>query len=63
MDQPEKKFEYIVKEKPLSAGIDRYLKLVNRTPKNNVYKFGITPEKPNLNANGENIFMKFGEDD
>lgn len=63
MDQPEKTFEYVVKEKPVSAGIDPYLKLVDRTPKNNVYKFGVTPEKPNLEANGETMFMKFGDDE
>ena len=48
MDKPEQTFEFIVNEKPVSAGIDPYLKLVDRTPKNNKYKFGETPAKPNL---------------
>jgi ABC-2 type transport system permease protein len=48
MDKPEKTFTYIVKEKPYSAGIDPYLKLIDRTPDNNSYQFGKEPKIPNL---------------
>jgi ABC-2 type transport system permease protein len=50
MDAPEKTFTFIVKEKPFSAGIDPYLKLVDRTPDNNTIEFGKKPKKPNLDA-------------
>jgi ABC-2 type transport system permease protein len=49
MDAPEKTFTFVVKEKPFSAGIDPYLKLVDRTPDNNSAEFGKTPKIPNLN--------------
>jgi ABC-2 type transport system permease protein len=48
MDAPEKTFTFVVKEKPFSAGIDPYLKLVDRTPDNNTAEFGKTPKVPNL---------------
>jgi ABC-2 type transport system permease protein len=62
MNEPEKTFEFIVKEKPVSAGIDPYLKLIDRTPKNNSYKFGVTPEKPNLGTKSDNLMIQFGND-
>lgn len=48
MDKPEKSFTFIVKEKPYSAGIDPYLKLIDRTPDNNTAEFGKKPVVPNL---------------
>ncbi|MBX9785393.1 MAG: ABC transporter permease [Chitinophagaceae bacterium] len=60
MDKPEKTFEFIVKEKPVSAGIDPYHKLIDRTPKNNTYKFGQTPEKPNLKAGSSGPVIQIG---
>jgi ABC-2 type transport system permease protein len=48
MDKPEKTFTYIVKEKPYSAGLDPYLKLIDRKPANNSYLFGKKPAIPNL---------------
>lgn len=62
MDQPEKTFEFVVKELPVSAGIDPYLKLIDRTPKNNTAKFGSTPEKPNLEPGGGGMMIQFGSD-
>lgn len=57
MDEPEKRFEFIVKEKPVRAGIDPYLKLIDRTPENNLCKFGEIPVKPRLDTAGsENAF-------
>lgn len=50
MDQPEKSFEIWVKEKPTSAGIDPYHKLIDRTPDNNICKFGTKPTKVNLDT-------------
>ena len=50
MDAPEKRFEFIVKEKPVKAGLDPYLKLIDRTPDNNVCKFGELPPKPELDT-------------
>ena len=61
MDTQEKTFEFIVKEKPVSAGIDPYLKLIDRTPKNNQYKFGQTPDKPNLELKGNDFSILIGE--
>lgn len=62
MDKPEQTFEFIVKEKPVSAGIDPYLKLVDRTPKNNKYKFTETPSKPNLKEGNVGVTIQFGSD-
>lgn len=50
MDAPEKTFEFIVNKKPVSAGIDPYHKLIDRTPDNNTWKFGSKPPKVNLDA-------------
>lgn len=50
MDQPEKTFEFIVGEKPMSAGIDPYNKLIDRTPDNNTWKFGSKPPKANTDV-------------
>ncbi len=60
MNAPEKTFEFTVTEKPVSAGIDPYLKLIDRTPKNNVCKFGETPSKPNLDLNGKDLSIIIG---
>jgi ABC-2 type transport system permease protein len=48
MDQPEKTFEFNVKEKPESAAIDPYLILMDRNPDNNKYHFNGKPEQPDL---------------
>lgn len=61
MDAPEKQFEFIVNEKPSSAGIDPYLKLIDRTPKNNSYKFGETPDKPNLDLKSKDLKIMVGK--
>ena len=50
MDKPEKTFEFFVNEKPFTAGIDPYCKLIDRTPDNNTWKFGSKPPKVNLDA-------------
>ena len=50
MDAPEKTFEFVVNEKPISAGIDPYHKLIDRTPDNNTWKFGSKPPKVNPDA-------------
>jgi ABC-2 type transport system permease protein len=47
MDAPEKTFKFMVDEKPFSAGIDPYLKLIDRTPDNNTAEFGKSPKVPN----------------
>ena len=60
MDAPEKTFEFTVTEKPVSAGIDPYLKLIDRTPKNNSCKFGETPAKPNLDLKGTDFSILLG---
>ena len=62
MDKPEKIFEFIVKEKPYSAGVDPYLKLIDRTPDNNNCRFGEKPVPPELKegADGFNINFKLG---
>ena len=60
MDTPEKTFEFTVNKLPVSAGIDPYLKLIDRTPKNNQYKFGETPEKPNLSLTGKDLSILIG---
>ncbi len=61
MDQPEKTFEFVVKEKPVSAGIDPYLKLIDRTPSNNTANFGDKPKLPNLDKKGTTITLKVGD--
>lgn len=50
MDQPEKTFEFVVNEKPVSAGLDPYNKLIDRTPDNNTWKFGSKPPKVSTDA-------------
>jgi ABC-2 type transport system permease protein len=60
MDAPEKTFEFTVREKPVRAGIDPYLKLIDRTPGNNTAKFGETPAKPDLSPDGGRFVFKFG---
>ncbi|MCU0404941.1 MAG: hypothetical protein MUE99_10385, partial [Chitinophagaceae bacterium] len=53
MDAPEKTFKFMVSEKPVSAGIDPYLKLIDRAPENNTAEFGKKPKKPNLDADAK----------
>jgi ABC-2 type transport system permease protein len=60
MDTQEKTFEFTTAEKPVSAGIDPYLKLIDRTPKNNSCKFGETPAKPNLDLKGTDFSILIG---
>lgn len=50
IDQPEKTFTFLVSEKPVSAGIDPYLKLIDRTPDNNTAKFGTKPRPVSLDV-------------
>ncbi len=48
MDKQEKKFEFIVNEQPLKAGIDPYNKLIDRSSNNNSCEFGKTPPRASL---------------
>ncbi|WP_118974952.1 ABC transporter permease/M1 family aminopeptidase [Taibaiella koreensis] len=50
MDRPEKTFTFIVNEKPVSAGIDPYHKLIDRAPDNNTWKFGSKPPLVNTDV-------------
>ena len=52
MDKPEKTFTWNVKSLPHSAGIDPYLKLIDRTPANNSCDFGEKPVIPDLSPGG-----------
>ena len=61
MDKPEKSFTYIVNEKPYSAGIDPYLKLIDRTPDNNSSLFGKTPKIPDLDKSSTKRSIKVGK--
>lgn len=63
MDSTAKSFTYIVNKQPYSAGIDPYLKLIDRTPNNNTCKFGAIPEKPNLSEKSDKMVFKFGGDE
>ncbi|HLU17813.1 MAG TPA: M1 family aminopeptidase [Edaphocola sp.] len=56
MDAPEKSFEFIVSELPESAGIDPYNKLIDRTPDNNLCKFGVVPRIPSLSTEDQKIY-------
>lgn len=60
MDKQEQSFEYTVTEKPVSAGIDPYLKLIDRTPANNTCKFGKEPAKPNLDTKETKLRIAIG---
>ena len=51
--KPLQTFEFIVNEKPTSAGIDPYNKLIDRTPDNNIWKFGSQPPKVNTDIKGD----------
>lgn len=48
--KPLQTFEFIVAEKPVTAGIDPYNKLIDRTPDNNTWKFGTQPPKVNTDT-------------
>ncbi|MNE54404.1 hypothetical protein D3C80_1491800 [compost metagenome] len=61
IDAPEKTFVFIVKEKPVFAGIDPYNKLIDRTPDNNICNFGIVPKVPNLSE--KEVRFDMGSDD
>ncbi len=58
MDRPEKTFEFTVNEKPVSAGLDPYNKLIDRTPDNNTWKFGSKPPKVNTDAKEDRSTMR-----
>ena len=60
LDDKEKTFTFNVKKEPSSAGIDPYLKLIDRTPNNNTCKFGATPEKPNLTEKSDKMNILIG---
>ncbi|MCH5715897.1 M1 family aminopeptidase [Niabella hibiscisoli] len=60
MDQPQKIFEFIVEGQPVSAGIDPYLKLIDRTPDNNIVSFGTLPEKVDLDPNKSQLPFSTG---
>lgn len=59
----EQTFTFIVSKKPFSAGIDPYLKLIDRTPKNNTCKFGSKPETPNLSEKSDKLNILFSSED
>ena len=61
MDKPEKSFTFIVNEKPYSAGIDPYLKLIDRTPDNNTAQFGKKPKVPNLESGSKKRSVTVGK--
>jgi ABC-2 type transport system permease protein len=60
MDKPEKKFEFIVNEKPFKAGIDPYNKLIDRKPENNTCEFGKIPEHASLEDSEGNLTISLG---
>ncbi|OJV54668.1 MAG: hypothetical protein BGO31_06775 [Bacteroidetes bacterium 43-16] len=62
MDANEKIFEFIVSEQPEFAGLDPYNKLIDRTPDNNIAKFGIKPSIPSLTEKEVKYDLK-GSDD
>jgi ABC-2 type transport system permease protein len=62
MDKPEKKFEFIVNEKPFKAGIDPYNKLIDRKPDNNTCEFGKTPGHASLEDSEGNLTISLGAD-
>lgn len=62
MDAGEKTFEFIVDTKPSKAGIDPYLKLIDRKPENNIMQYGNKPLPPDLNT-GRKSFIQLGGDD
>ncbi|MBM3442315.1 MAG: hypothetical protein FJX89_06385 [Bacteroidetes bacterium] len=57
MDKPEKTFEWLLKEKPHSAGIDPNHLLIDRNAKNNTARFGEKPVVPDLNPGGNPMMM------
>lgn len=63
IDADERSFEFIVKEKPEFAGIDPYNKLIDRTPDNNISKFGVTPKIPSLSEKETKIIVVGGDDE
>lgn len=52
MDKAEKTFEFYLDKEPIKAGIDPYLKLIDRNPENNSCKFGSAPLEPELSEIG-----------
>jgi ABC-2 type transport system permease protein len=54
MDAPVKTFEFIVQQQPYQAGIDPLNLLIDRTPSNNLWKFGSKPPKVNTEADAKN---------
>jgi len=57
MDKPEKSFDWILKEKPHSAGIDPNHLLIDRNAKNNKARFGEKPVVPDLKPGGNPMMM------
>jgi ABC-2 type transport system permease protein len=57
MDKPEKSFEWVLKEKPHSAGIDPNHLLIDRNAKNNSARFGEKPVVPDLKPGGNPVMM------
>jgi ABC-2 type transport system permease protein len=62
MDKPEKKFEFIVNEKPFKAGIDPYNKLIDRKPDNNTCEFGKPPGHASLEDSEGNLTISLSAD-
>ena len=56
MDAPEKTFVIVVDEQPEKAGIDPFLKLMDKTPANNTMKFGDSPPKVDLSEGAKGSF-------
>jgi ABC-2 type transport system permease protein len=63
MDSTAKTFTYIVNKLPHSAGIDPYLKLIDRSPNNNTCKFGAIPAKPELSEKSDKLSFFMGSDE
>ncbi|MDR4950623.1 M1 family aminopeptidase [Chryseobacterium sp. ES2] len=67
IDKPEKSFTFLVDEEPLQAGIDPYVKLIDRNMKNNVHDFKSKPNKVNLDedekSGGVGVGLTVSSDD
>jgi ABC-2 type transport system permease protein len=60
MDKDVKTFEFVVDEKPIKAGIDPYVKLIDRKPDNNMWNFGTKPPKVSTAAGNDNMMLVIG---
>ena len=63
MHQPEQTFVFTVRQQPVKAGIDPYLKLIDRTPGNNMARFGTVPAKVDLDPNKPQLNFQLGDTD